>query len=923
MNGITHKQAKHHMRADLDGLLNAHQRLDLHTHLRECDACRAESESLASLTERLQSEFHNRWDKRNGPSTNVMANVHSQTRRIMLMNRINAGLRAVGGVAALLVLMLVINSIISQVKNISVATNGTQSTEDGTPVFSSQTDNRLIAFTSIKDGNSDIYTMRADGSDLTNITNNPAQDMNPAWSPDGTRIVFESDRDGSKQIYLMDFDGSNIVQLTHDEVDHQLPVTDDSRHNIWSSDGNKILFLQNDQDGKTWTLNSININGENKTALMSDTRQFDTASWSPNGDYIGLFLFDKLEPDRLLPNLYVIDANGNNVREIQKFLPQEEHIFFPYIWSSDGQSVIFPAHKINPSSQTVYELRLRDNALNTVATITPLLFDWYDGIALITDFNIESQPLVWLRPDGSTTELDYLKGENPGDCYLDKARSLRGNLAIGSYCKHDDKVLLYWTNRDGNTIHQLPDLEVPVVNGGHIGGLTLSPDEKFVTFNFESDDETNLYIWNIEDALSDSSVQPLKLLVGKGKLRYVPSWQPVINEDITEENLTPEPTQTDNKLLAFTKEVDGNFDIYTMRADGSGSINITNNPAHDANPIWSPDGKHIAFESNRNGFMQIYLMDADGSNVIQFTDDKAHHSLPLNIDGKSNPWSPDGSKLLFLQSSSGGETGHLYVKGINGENKILLASGRFSLNNISWSSNGKYIAYVLNESPTPNETFVTGIYVVDFNGNNPRELKKLVSQNENLDSPYYWSSDGQSIVFVADKNDGPGQTVYEFDLETDALLKKDMLKQGVIDWQDEISLVREKSAFVWQRSDGTSNTLDWNDPNCLLDVTRSLHGNFAIGAYCPDSKKFKLYWANSDGSTIKQLLASSTLIGQLWDITWSPDDQYVAFNISSPNKTDMYVLNVSEPLSNPSIQPVQVSISGGELYSIPSWQPMP
>jgi len=96
MNGITHKQAKRHMRADLDGLLNAHQRLDLHTHLRECDACRAESESLASLTARLQSEFHNRWDKQNGPSTNVMANVHSQTRRIMVMNRINTGLRAMG-----------------------------------------------------------------------------------------------------------------------------------------------------------------------------------------------------------------------------------------------------------------------------------------------------------------------------------------------------------------------------------------------------------------------------------------------------------------------------------------------------------------------------------------------------------------------------------------------------------------------------------------------------------------------------------------------------------------------------------------------------------------------------------------------------------------------------------------------------------
>jgi Tol biopolymer transport system component len=377
-----------------------------------------------------------------------------------------------------------------------------------------------------------------------------------------------------------------------------------------------------------------------------------------------------------------------------------------------------------------------------------------------------------------------------------------------------------------------------------------------------------------------------------------------------------------NRLIAFTSEKDGNFDIYTMSADGNNLTNLTNNPAQDANPVWSPDGKRIAFESDRDGFTQIYLMDGDGSNVIQFTDDKADHNLPLNVDNKSNPWSPDGSKLLFLQSSSGGEVGNLYVKQINGENKVLLASGRFSHNDLSWSPNGTYIAYVLNESPTPNETFVTGIYVVDSNGNNAQELKKLIPQNEKLGSPYYWSSDGQSIVFIADENDGSGQIVYEFALESNTLLQKDILKQEVIDWHDEISLVSERSAFVWQRSDGTSNTLDWDDSNCLLDITRSLQGSFAIGAYCPDSKKFKLYWANFDGSTIKQLLESPTMIGQLWDIVWSPDDQHIAFNISLPNKTDMYVLNVSESLSNPSAQPVQVSVSGGELFSIPSWQPI-
>ena len=166
MNGITHKQAKRHMRADLDGLLDTHQRLDLEAHLNECDACHAESEIVSFADSAPQIEFHNRWDKQNGPSTNVMANVHSQTRRIMVMNRINIGLRAVAGIAALLMLGLAINSIISQVKNISVNTNGTQ--VSGSTTLSNNLP--LIAFVSDGIGDEEIYTMRSDGSDLKNIS---------------------------------------------------------------------------------------------------------------------------------------------------------------------------------------------------------------------------------------------------------------------------------------------------------------------------------------------------------------------------------------------------------------------------------------------------------------------------------------------------------------------------------------------------------------------------------------------------------------------------------------------------------------------------------------------------------------------------------------------------------------------------------
>jgi Tol biopolymer transport system component len=70
----------------------------------------------------------------------------------------------------------------------------------------------------------DVYIINADGSGLTALTNNPAADVNPDWSPDGTKIVFSSDRDGGdSDIYTMDADGSDITQVTNTRVDAYEP----------------------------------------------------------------------------------------------------------------------------------------------------------------------------------------------------------------------------------------------------------------------------------------------------------------------------------------------------------------------------------------------------------------------------------------------------------------------------------------------------------------------------------------------------------------------------------------------------------------------------------------------------------------------------------------------------------------------------
>ena len=81
-----------------------------------------------------------------------------------------------------------------------------------------------IAFASNREGNEDIYVMNADGSGLTRLTDNPADDSEPAWSPDGSRIAFSSDRDDPGDIYVMNADGTGQTRLTDNPADDHAPA---------------------------------------------------------------------------------------------------------------------------------------------------------------------------------------------------------------------------------------------------------------------------------------------------------------------------------------------------------------------------------------------------------------------------------------------------------------------------------------------------------------------------------------------------------------------------------------------------------------------------------------------------------------------------------------------------------------------------
>jgi serine/threonine protein kinase len=81
----------------------------------------------------------------------------------------------------------------------------------------------------------DLLLIRADGSDLRQLTNDPARDRTPCWSPDGSRILFASNRSGKYEAWTIRPDGIGLTQVTH------LP-DQDVLYPFWSPDGKHIGF---------------------------------------------------------------------------------------------------------------------------------------------------------------------------------------------------------------------------------------------------------------------------------------------------------------------------------------------------------------------------------------------------------------------------------------------------------------------------------------------------------------------------------------------------------------------------------------------------------------------------------------------------------------------------------------------------------
>ena len=134
-------------------------------------------------------------------------------------------------------------------------------------------DGQLVAYSSTRDDNQELYVVKPDGTDRKRLTTDLGIDAHPAWSPDSKRIVFATSRWGDFELAVMNADGSDLKRLT------ESPGLDD--YPRWSPNGKRIAFTTN-RDGNL-EIYTIDPDGKNPRNETQHEGIDNFPSWTADG----------------------------------------------------------------------------------------------------------------------------------------------------------------------------------------------------------------------------------------------------------------------------------------------------------------------------------------------------------------------------------------------------------------------------------------------------------------------------------------------------------------------------------------------------------------------------------------------------------------------------------------------------------------
>jgi Tol biopolymer transport system component len=275
---------------------------------------------------------------------------------------------------------------------------------------------------------------------------------------------------------------------------------------------------------------------------------------------------------------------------------------------------------------------------------------------------------------------------------------------------------------------------------------------KFVVSRVEPNGNCGTQIWLVRP--SDGTMQQLSTYncsgAATGSANVTPKWSPdgqritwarlgpsdmlnvwIMNADGSGAGIVPGTTSDgpqpswspDGYQILFADRLVRNTDIWktdALTCDATGcpattTVQLTDDPAYDQAPAWSPDGRAIAFASSRDGG-GIFLMRADGSRVRQLT---SNASNPVGLPGDSDPsWSPDGRWIAFTRYVPGDPyfNAAIFVMRRDGRRLLRLTTDPANDRQPVWSADGSQILFLSNRDGP------SAIYAMNRDGSAPQRV---------------------------------------------------------------------------------------------------------------------------------------------------------------------------------------------------------